>query len=88
MISIPVAVNTSIFKMQLDLFWFNHKRIYGQDAINKAMAIIVNRNNKWDAPNRTPLCATEIPYKMCQSYHKYIDIHIEHSYFKPLNIQY
>ena len=88
MISIPVAVNTSVFKMQLDLFWFNHKRIYGQDAVNKVMAIIVNRNNKWDAPNATPLWTTEIPYKICESYHNYMDIHIDHSYYKPLNIQY
>lgn len=88
MISIPVAVNIFSFKMQLDLFWFNHKRIYGEDAYNKAMAVVINRNDQSGKTNNTLNWDIDIPHKICEPYSNYIEVSPDHSYYKPLNIQY
>lgn len=55
MISIPIAVNNDFFKLQLDLFWFNHKRIYGEDAFKKAYPVVVLQNKKkYDFSSKAP----------------------------------
>jgi hypothetical protein len=88
MISIPVAVNIPVFKMQLDLFWYNHKKLYGNDAYNKVMAIIIDKNDKQDRPRNNLLWDIDIPYKLCKSYNDFIDVNPDESFYKPLNIQY
>ncbi len=80
MISVPIAANTKNHRHQLSLFWENHINIYGEDAQNKAHAIIVLQEPEipnWDigiphtVVNSWQHCSKE-PY----------DIHLA-----PLNIQ-
>jgi hypothetical protein len=88
MISVPVAVNITDFKMQLELFWFNHKKIYGEDAYKKAFAVIINKNNKEEIAQNAIIFNTTIPHKLCESYHSYIHVDQDNVYYQPLNIQY
>ena len=90
MISIPVAVYDPLFEWQLDLFWHNHKRIYGVDARSRAHAIIINRNH----PNHTKDFGygwkADIPYTLCDAYFEYLSklYDVEWNYWHvPLNIQ-
>lgn len=44
MISIPIAVNNSVFKWQASLWWWNHLKTYGTDAGQKGLLIVVDKN--------------------------------------------
>jgi hypothetical protein len=67
MISIPVAVHTDIFKIQLDLFWFNHQLTYGADATERALAIIIKRNYASETPHDYLKWPIDVPHIMCES---------------------
>lgn len=86
MITIPIAVHNEFFKWQLDLFWYNHKLIYGDEAYNKAIAIIIKRNTSKETKPETVSWNLDIPKKLCDSYFDYLNIN-ENGYLLPLNIQ-
>lgn len=50
MISVPVAVNNAFFQWQLELWWWNQKRLYGDDSWSKSMAIVIDKNYTNDKP--------------------------------------
>src|SRR4030095_9312806 len=51
MISVPIAVNNNHFRMQLELFWFNHKATYGESAAReKFRAVIIKRTTVGEQP--------------------------------------
>lgn len=50
MISVPIAVNNALFQWQLELWWWNQKRLYGKDAYTKSMAIVIDKNYADDPP--------------------------------------
>jgi hypothetical protein len=70
-ISIPVAVHNDWFKNQLDLFWYHHKKIYGDNAYNMAHAIIIKRNNIHDKKIEKLEWDVDIPHTMCDAYFDY-----------------
>lgn len=77
-ISIPVAVFNEHFRFQLDLFWYHHKRLYGDDAQNMCHAIVLSRNHYTDMPaaDITPWSNTtphfkDLPHSMCKAYFDY-----------------
>lgn len=86
LISIPTAVFNGWFEWQLDLFWHNHKKLYGVDAYKKAHAIIIKRNkpneNKCDYMNWN----TDIPYSLCESHFDYRN-DLSNGNYLPINIQ-
>ena len=87
MISIPIAVNNRNFRMQLELFWFNHQATYGEHAAReKLCAVIVKRNTV--AEQRKDICewAVDIPHVMVEAY---FDIRKDLTTFMllPINIQ-
>ena len=94
MISIPVAVHNNVFKWQLDLFWFNHKQTYGEDAKNKAYAIIINQDNLNDVKYNHCEWDIDIPHQMCDPFFDFINVDRNVNCYngdikllKPLNIQ-
>jgi hypothetical protein len=86
MITIPIAVYNDFFKWQLDLFWYNHKLIYGNEAHNKTIAIIIKRNSLKEKKPENINWDLDIPKKFCDSYFDYLNIDENH-YLLPLNIQ-
>ncbi len=48
MLSIPIAVNIPTFKWQLELFWMQHQKVYGDDAKNRAIAVVIKKNHPND----------------------------------------
>lgn len=95
-ISIPVAVHNYWFEWQLDLFWFQHKKLYGQSAYDKAHAIVVKRN----AETKTPLenwgpkfeqleWDIDIPHAMVENHYEWRpdDSDYRHEFMMPNNIQ-
>jgi len=88
MISIPVAVHTSLFQWQLDLFWHAHKSIYGANAYKKAFAIIIKRNNLRHPKQEELAWDIDIPHAMCESFFDmYPDETNADGLYVPLNIQ-
>lgn len=87
MISIPIAVYNSTFKWQLELFWYNHKLTYGNQAKNKALAVIIKRNNPRDVKVETYNWDIDIPYVMCESFFDYLGSKSPQENNVPLNIQ-
>jgi hypothetical protein len=87
MISVPIAVNNYNFKMQLELFWFNHKATYGENAAReKLRAVIIKRNTA--AEQKKDICewAGDIPHFMAEAY---FDLRkdLTNPYYLPINIQ-
>ena len=68
MITIPIATHCDLFKWQLDLFWFSHWRMYGQDALNRAHAAIIRRNEPGEARSRDLQWSIGVPHTMCESF--------------------
>lgn len=68
MISIPVATHCDLFEWQLDLFWFCHRQIYGQDASSKARAIVIKRNDPYVAKSHRLDWNVDIPHAMCEAF--------------------
>jgi hypothetical protein len=88
MISISCAVYSSRFEWQLNLFWHNHKKLYKEDAYNKAHAIITNRNDPTDADITNVDWDIDVPYTLCKSFFDYdSSLDCNNGFFKPLNIQ-
>lgn len=87
MISVPIAVNNSWFRMQLRLLWFNHKVTYGESAAReKLRAVIIKRN--YVSEQMTDACewAGDIPHVMAEAY---FDARkdLTSPYYLPINIQ-
>lgn len=87
MISIPTAVANDYFKWQLDLFWYNHKLVYGRDASSKAFAIVINKDNVNDQVIKSLNWSIDIPYQLCNSFYDELNITHELGILKPINIQ-
>jgi hypothetical protein len=71
MISIPVAVYNRWFEWQLDLFWHNHKKLYGLKAYKKAHAIVIRRNSDDEVRCESYDWAINVPHTLCESYFDY-----------------
>ena len=86
MISIPIASYNEFFKAQLDFFWYQHKRVYGEYAKVKALPLIVKRNLP-DQPKQEVLdWDIDVPHVMCESCFDClsdVEVDPEHT---PLNI--
>jgi hypothetical protein len=90
MISMPVVVHTDYFKWQLDLFWHCHKNVYGDDANNKAVALIVKRNYQEEPKIENFNWGIDMPYIMCEAYFDYLFLNktfIDPVLYVPINIQ-
>lgn len=87
MISVPIAVNNDHFRMQLELFWFNHKATYGESAAReKLRAVIVKRNTVAEQPKEICEWAGDIPHVMADAY---FDVRkdLTNPVLCPINIQ-
>lgn len=89
MISIPTAVyNQGSFHLQLDLFWYNHKRCYGDVANHKAMAAVIKRNHTTQPKQETYEWDIDVPYLLCEGCYDYMnEDNNQEFYLVPLNIQ-
>lgn len=90
MISVPIAVHNSLFKWQLDLFWFNHKIVYAKDAPAKAKGVIIKRNSLSETKTELMEWPLDIPHQMCESVFDYMPKHFPQGsslVAVPLNIQ-
>lgn len=88
MISMPVAVCAGNFWMQLDLFWYQHKKIYGFNASRKALALVINKNQPADPKHIKLPWNIDVPYVMADSCFDFLNIEkIEERTIVPLNIQ-
>ncbi len=67
MISIPVAVATPHFKWQISLFEYQHFKVYGEEAVNKAIIPIVKRNFKNQEKIENVDWGIKLPYRMVES---------------------
>jgi len=85
-ISIPVAVYNGWFEWQLDLFWHNHKKQYGNIAAKKAHAIVIKRNNIREKKCEKYEWNINIPNSMCEAHFDYRQDLLDHNYM-PINIQ-
>ena len=88
MISMPVAVCAGNFWLQLDLFWYHHKKIYGFNAHRKALALVINKNQP-NEPKHTKLpWDIDVPHVMTNSCFDFLNLeNIEDRTIVPLNIQ-
>jgi hypothetical protein len=87
MISVPIAVNNEYFRPQLELFWFNHLKTYGESAAReKALAVIIKRNATYEQRRETCDWAAGIPHAMAESYFDLRSDLIKPAYL-PINIQ-
>jgi hypothetical protein len=68
MITVPVAAYTDLFRWQLDLFWFAHRRIYGRDARACAHAIVIKRNSIEDEKAERLSWQMDVPHTMCEAF--------------------
>jgi len=87
MISVPIAVNNNHFRMQLELFWFNHKVTYGESAAReKLRAVIVKRNTVGEQPKDICEWAGDIPHVMADAF---FDVRkdLTNPVLCPINIQ-
>jgi hypothetical protein len=72
MITIPVAAPINLFKWQISLFQFAQRCVYGDDANNNSLILIVDRNDSktivteidWDL---------KLPYKIVKGIHSIIN---------------
>lgn len=83
MISIPVAVATPHFKWQISLFEYQHFKVYGDDAVNKAIIPIVKRNFKHEEKKEDVDWGIKLPYRMVESVLDLYDLNEE--IFIPTN---
>lgn len=90
-VTVPVAANAPIFQWELDLFWFAHRRVYGDMASTQAHAIFIDRNTP-DADRALILpWKNSVPHSVCHSIYDWQGIEgIGEEGMKrvvPLNIQ-
>jgi len=86
MISIPTAVYNNTFKWQLNLFWFNHKIVYGDMAASKTAPVLVKRNYIRDKKMDNFDWPIDVPVRICESYFDYF-IGLDKEKYLPINIQ-
>ena len=86
MISIPIAVNIPKFKWQTSLWWWNHKKTYGDLAEKKACLIILDKNFANDIPLDTDWYKS-IPHVETTGVWNNLVPNIEPFFSLPLNIQ-
>lgn len=86
LISIPTAVYNPWFEWQLDLFWHNHKKVYGRDSYRKAHAVIIKRNKPNENKCEIMNWKTDIPHTLCDSHFDF-DPSLSNSNYIPINIQ-
>ena len=86
MISIPTAVYNNTFKWQLNLFWFNHKIVYGDMAASKTAPVLVKRNYIRDKKMDNFDWHIDVPVRICESYFDYF-IGLDKEKYLPINIQ-
>lgn len=91
-VSIPIAVHNDSFEVQLDLFWEQHKKVYGEDAYYRAMALVLKRNHSANGSTEkveTMQWPIDIPHKMVENHAdwKPEDERYAHEYMMPNNIQ-
>jgi hypothetical protein len=86
LISVPVAVYNGLFEWQLDLFWKQHKKVYGNDAYQKTLAVIIERNRMIEKKNSDFNWNIDIPKKICLAHFDYVP-ESKKEFFMPLNIQ-
>lgn len=67
MITIPVAVANDLFRWQISFFEFQHKKIYGNEAKNKALILIIKRNFREEPIINDVDWNLTLPYKMVES---------------------
>lgn len=82
MIAIPIAVHTSAFQRQLDLFWFAHQQIGAQ-----AHAVIVKRNEPHEPAVDRLQWPITIPHTMAEACFD-LNPDLLNYKFHPLNVQY
>lgn len=87
MISIPIAVHDPYFEWQLDLFWAQHKNLYGDNAYKKAFAVIVKQNFPSDPNIKSINWDTDIPHQLCKPFFRFCHKLPESILNTPLNIQ-
>jgi len=85
-ISIPIAVYNNMFKWQLNLFWFNHKIVYGDQAKERAIPIVIKRNYAQEQKMTTFDWPIDAPVKLCEAYFDYF-IGLNKEKYLPINIQ-
>ena len=84
MLSIPIAVNIPTFKWQLELFWMQHQKVYGEDAKNRALAVIIKKNHPQDTAEHKLIFNTpDLPYIEVDGVSEFPQL----SEWIPLNIQ-
>ncbi len=87
MISVPIAVNNYFFRLQLELFWFNHKVTYGElVARDKLCAVIVKRNAVYEQIKEICEWAGDIPHIMADAYFD-LRTDLTNPAYLPINIQ-
>ena len=86
MISIPIAVYNNTFKWQLNLFWFNHKIVYGENASNKTMPVLIKRNYKHELKMEKFEWGIDVPVKISEAYFDYF-LGLDKEAYLPINIQ-
>lgn len=87
MISIPIAPHIDGYKWQIELFWYNHKIIYGGDAYDKAYAVIIKRNRPQENKSISLSWDLDIPHQMCESYFDLMGVGLYYNIVQPLNAQ-
>lgn len=87
MISIPIAVNSGLFKWQLDLFWHGHRYVYGQNANYLAHAVVIRKDEPNSLKAQSMPWSIDVPHTMCDAYFDVRPYLSSDMWLKPLNIQ-
>lgn len=66
-VTVPIAAYDPKFRWQLDLFWFAHKRLYGDEAPSKIHAAVVDRNEAKAQRIHTLDWNIDVPHSVCPS---------------------
>jgi hypothetical protein len=73
--------------MQLELFWFNHQKTYGEAAARENLrAVIIKRNTLAERANDDCDWAADIPHVMADAYFD-VRSDLTNPYYLPINIQ-
>lgn len=84
MITIPIAVANDWFKKQIYFFQYQHLEVYGEDAVNKAIIPIVNKNHPNEHIKDSVDWDMKLPYKMVDSILDMYDL--KDDWFIPTNV--
>lgn len=84
MITIPVTVANEWFKPQIDFFQFQHIEVYGEEAKNKAIIPVINKNYPNEEKKKDIDWDMKLPYKMVDSI---LDMYsLDKDWFIPTNV--